>query len=378
MGRLLKIGLGIFFLVSASDVHAQGRKNLQKVRGEIQRLEADLRAKEDREQTLLEQVEDIDREVGLRKRLLQELEVQKQGKERKVEETESSLRRTTESCEKLKELVARRMVSMYKRGRIADWEALFSVSSLSQAAVWLKYQKRIAENDRRNLRLLQEKEAATQAQKQDLERALREKERLIQERRTETGKLEEKKTSRKKLLGLVQRDRQLILEKLQRTRLAYGEIRRRISREEEKRRASLEKVGGGRFVALKGRMDWPVKGRVVSKYGRHKHPILKTWTENLGIDIRAAEGDAVRAVSQGTVKWVTWQRGMGNLALLDHGGGYYTVYGHLEVVFVDSGEAVEGGGVIGRVGDRQSLNGPILHFQVWNGTTHYNPETWLR
>jgi len=378
MGRLLKIGLGIFFLVSASDVHAQGRKNLQKVRGEIQRLEADLRAKEDREQTLLEQVEDIDREVGLRKRLLQELEVQKQGKERKVEETESSLRRTTESCEKLKELVARRMVSMYKRGRIADWEALFLVSSLSQAAVWLKYQKRIAENDRRNLRLLQEKEAATQAQKQDLERALREKERLIQERRTETGKLEEKKTSRKKLLGLVQRDRQLILEKLQRTRLAYGEIRRRISREEEKRRASLEKVGGGRFVALKGRMDWPVKGRVVSKYGRHKHPILKTWTENLGIDIRAAEGDAVRAVSQGTVKWVTWQRGMGNLALLDHGGGYYTVYGHLEVVFVDSGEAVEGGGVIGRVGDRQSLNGPILHFQVWNGTTHYNPETWLR
>lgn len=378
MGRLLKIGLGIFFLVSASDVHAQGRKNLQKVRGEIQRLEADLRAKEDREQTLLEQVEDIDREVGLRKRLLQELEVQKQGKERKVEETESSLRRTTESYEKLKELVARRMVSMYKRGRIADWEALFSVSSLSQAAVWLKYQKRIAENDRRNLRLLQEKEAATQAQKQDLERALREKERLIQERRTETGKLEEKKTSRKKLLGLVQRDRQLILEKLQRTRLAYGEIRRRISREEEKRRASLEKVGGGRFVALKGRMDWPVKGRVVSKYGRHRHPILKTWTENLGIDIRAAEGDAVRAVSQGTVKWVTWQRGMGNLALLDHGGGYYTVYGHLEVVFVDSGEAVEGGGVIGRVGDRQSLNGPILHFQVWNGTTHYNPETWLR
>jgi len=378
MGRLLKIGLGIFILVNVMNVSSQERRSLQKVRSEIQQLEADLRAKEDREKTFLEQVEDIDREVGLRQKLLQELEAQRQDQQRRINETESSLRKATDSYRNLKELVVRRMVSIYKRGRIADWEALFSVRSLNQAAVWLKYQKRIMENDRRNLRLLQEKETAVHAQMQDLERELEKKEHLILEKKTETEKLEEKKSSRKKYLHQVRQDKKLILEKLQRTRLAYKEIEGRISREEQKRKTSVDGMEGSRFAALEGKMDWPMRGKVVSKYGRQKHPVLKTWTENLGIDIQADEGDAVRAVGRGKVKWVTWQRGMGNLVLLDHGGGYYTVYGHLEVVLVDSGDIVEGGEVIGRVGDRQSLHGPILHFQVWNGTAHYNPETWLR
>lgn len=368
----------IFLFVAVTTVRTQERKGLQKIRQEIRQLELDLKAKEVREKTFLEQVEDIDRQVGLQRKLLQELELQRRERGKRIRVIEIRLNETIRSYNKLKELVARRMVSMYKRGKMMNWEALLSINSLSQILVWVKYQKMIVDNDRRNLRLILKKKADIQAQKQGLDKTLRESNQLIQEKNAEANKLEEKKDSREKLLSRVRQDKQLTLERLRRTRMAYKEIENRISREEEKRKSSVENIRAPQFVALKGKMDWPVKGKVVSKYGRQKHPVLKTITENRGIDIEGGERDVVRAVSWGKVKWVTWQRGMGNLVLLDHGGGYYTVYGHLDVVWVDSGEKVDKGEVIGQIGDRQGLNGSTLYFGIWKGTTHYNPEFWLR
>ncbi len=377
MKILVEIILGIFILMSGLPGFAQKKKNPEEILKEIKQLEAALKSKQNRERSLLEQVEDLEKEINLRQKLLTEIENQKQQKEKKIEKIKANLKNTTIEYNTLKKIVARRIVSMYKRGRIADWEVLLTVKSLSQARVWLKYQKRIVENDRRNLKLLIEKKNSIQTQKKRLEKELNEKEKILAEKRAESKKLKEKKKSREKLLARVRQDKNFILEKLRTRRLAYKEIKNRISREEKRRKTFASAAVAKEFEALKGKLPWPVKGRIVSSYGRHKHPALKTWTENLGIDILAKNREVVRAVSRGTVRWVTWQRGMGNLVLLDH-GGYYTVYGHLSEVLVASGEEVVGGEAIGRVGDSQSLNGSTLHFEIWKGTTHYNPATWLR
>jgi len=378
MKTIFKVGLWIVFIMNMVEGNAQTRDNLQKVRKEIQQLEADLRAKENEEGSLIEQVEDMDREIGLRQTLLDELEVERKEKERKIQETSILLQKAKEGYLKQKAVVAQRMVSLYKRGRSADWEALFSVSSLSQAAVWLKYQKRIVENDQRNLQQLLEKAAEIQSTQRQLDKELEEKEEVIREKRVETEKLGKKKSSREKLLILVQKDKKSIQEQLQRKRMAFREIEGRINQEEQKRQALAEKTDGSRFAAQKGKLIWPVKGKIVSKYGRNMHPVLKTWTENLGIDIEAAEGADIRSVNMGKIVWVGWLRGMRNMVLVDHGGGYYTVYGHLDEVFVNTGETVGDAQIIGRIGDRRSLDGSTLHFQIWNGMTHFDPETWLR
>lgn len=379
MGRNLKIGLGILFLVSILDVNSQERRSIQKVRREIQQLEAELKTKEEREETLSEQVEDIERKIGLQRKLLEELEVQKKDKERSIQNTEESLKKMTLSYQRLKEVVVRRVVSMYKRGRIADWEALFSMSSLNQAIVLLRYQKRIVENDRRNLRFLQEKRATIQAQNQRLERELLEKNRLIQESMEENRNLDEQKRSRKELLKKARQDRESIQKQLENKRMAFKAIEGRITREEEKRKTSVERLTGTRFAELKGKMVWPVKGRVVSKYGIQRSPVLdKIEWSNWGIEIEAAERDEVRAVHRGYVLWLTWQRGMGNIVILNHGDGYYTVYGHLDLVLVSSGDEVEEGEVIGRVGDREGLNRSNLNFGIWKERQHIDPQTWLR
>ena len=352
--------------------------NLDSLRQNIRDLESNLKDKTAKETTLLNQVEDLDRQIGLRATLIQELEEQKKGKERDVRTAESELARILEGHAKLSEHVAKRMVSMYKRGRYSDFEILLSMSSVNQVMVWIKYQKRIIEADRRNLRLLAEKNIEVQNQKQVLEHEMEAKARLIETTLEEKSKSEKAQTERKKLLVQVRKDKKAVEERLRQMRLAYQQIKTRIAEEEKKRSRAETTTVSTRFNGLKGGLMWPVRGKVVSHYGRQKDPVLKTWTENLGIDIRTAERDTVRAVHKGKVAWVDWQRGMGNLVVVDHGDGFYTVYGYLDAVWVEAGQALEAGDSVGRVGDKNSLNGSTLNFQVWNTVNHVDPETWLR
>jgi murein DD-endopeptidase MepM/ murein hydrolase activator NlpD len=106
-------------------------------------------------------------------------------------------------------------------------------------------------------------------------------------------------------------------------------------------------------------------------------PELRIWTENFGIEIEAKEGEAVKSVAPAQVKRVEWRRGMGNMVFLDH-GGFYTIYGHLERVAVAPGQEIPQGSEIGRIGDRGGFYGTTLHFEVWKGKNHYNPEKWLK
>ncbi len=71
-------------------------------------------------------------------------------------------------------------------------------------------------------------------------------------------------------------------------------------------------------------------------------------------------------------------RGMGNIVLLDHGEGFYTVYGYLDMVMVDKDRDIAAGETIGRIGYEDNLYGPTLHFEIWKGENHYSPKTWLR
>jgi septal ring factor EnvC (AmiA/AmiB activator) len=367
----------------AAGLEAQGRSSLVKVKQEIRQLEKELAAKETRERSVLENLEDIDRTLGLQQKLLAELEQERKTIESTLSETERDLSEAIVTLGKQRDLVVHRFVFLYKHGRMTDWAALFSMESMNQMLVWLKYQQRILENDRRNLRLFSEKELQVRNQKALVERQLLYKETLIRESQNEARRVQANRESRKKMLNQVRRDKKSILEQLEEKRRAFARIEGWIA-QQELRRQQDSRIKTTRTSPVPpsarsaaARFQWPVQGRIVSRYGRQMDPSTKTWTENLGVDILAKDREKVTAASQGDVKYVTWLRGMGNLVLLDH-GGLYTVYGHLDAVYVNSGETVEQGKPIGEVGDRYSLYGSMLHFEVWMGTTHHNPELWLR
>lgn len=371
----LRILLLLFlFLMPLS---GQESSDLERIREEIRRLQVELEAKETQERGLLERVEDTDRKIGLQRSLIYELGTEIQVRETEIEETQTRLRVSMRSYERLKQKVAARMVAMYKRGRLADWEALFSLNSLNQAAVWLKYKKQIVENDRRNIMALLNKKAAVQRESDRLTRELAEKNRLMEEMTEESRSLETQKEEYSQLLASVLEDKEAIEEQIRQKQSAFQDIRERIRLEEERRREAQRRVTNVKFAHRRGSLSWPLHGEIVTKYGHQTDPATKIVMEVLGIDIRGREREMVRAVGAGTVLSSYWMRGMGNLVLLDHGGGYITVYGYLDVLFIQSGESVEEGEIIGQVGDRSTLHGPTLHFEVWYEGNHHNPEDWL-
>jgi murein DD-endopeptidase MepM/ murein hydrolase activator NlpD len=132
------------------------------------------------------------------------------------------------------------------------------------------------------------------------------------------------------------------------------------------------------FTGKRGALPWPVRGKILTRFGRVQDPDLGTWTMNRGVTISAGAGTDVLAVAPGEVMLIDWWRGYGQLVLLRHPSGYYTLYSHLESRSVEIGEILAEGALIGTVGSTGRLDGvPQLNFEIMQEEQPLDPTGWL-
>jgi septal ring factor EnvC (AmiA/AmiB activator) len=132
------------------------------------------------------------------------------------------------------------------------------------------------------------------------------------------------------------------------------------------------------FDAHKGLLNWPVRGKIVTSFGQSRDEKYDVTTFQSGINIQAARGEPVHAVSEGDTIYSGWFKSFGNMLIVDHGDHYYTVYAHLEEVFKVKGDRVEKDEVIATLGDSGSLIGPALHFEVRHHGKPVDPLQWIK
>ncbi len=367
-------------ILSAQGVDRKQQENrLQQIRKDIKDYRSKFQREEQKEVQLLDALSQLDREIDLTHQLLTELEKEEKKKSRQISKTSSELQTTRNELQRLQEIYAKRIVSFYKHGRMKDVELLLSTKSFNQTLTWFKFQKLIAQNDRRNYVNILKKKEKIDVQRNKLKEEVIAQRKIINEKKDEEKKLRANSKERNQLLAQIQQNKEIYLKKLKEYEISASEIQRLINLEEDKR-LTLEKEGIFQttdFPNLKGRMIWPTRGQIITRFGRQKHPKWNTFTESIGIEIQAELGQGVRATYKGIVTAITWQRGRGNIVIINHLGGYFTVYTHLSQIFVQVDEAVEEGQVIGSVGDSGSLRGPILHFEIWKNNQVLDPEEWL-
>ena len=114
-------------------------------------------------------------------------------------------------------------------------------------------------------------------------------------------------------------------------------------------------------------LAWPAGGGIASPYG------MRSGRMHTGIDIAANHGAPVIAAEAGRVMSAAYQGGYGLMVQIDHGGGVVTRYAHMSSAAVKSGQQVERGQLIGRVGSTGNSTGPHLHFEVLMNGQHRNP-----
>lgn len=122
---------------------------------------------------------------------------------------------------------------------------------------------------------------------------------------------------------------------------------------------------------------WPVNGAVVSSFGFRIHPIFGTQRFHSGIDINAGTGTPIAASAGGVVITAGWMDGYGNTVIIDHGGGFATLYGHQSQLGVSVGQSVNQGAIIGYVGSTGWSTGPHLHFEIRIGGAPVDPLGYL-
>ena len=151
---------------------------------------------------------------------------------------------------------------------------------------------------------------------------------------------------------------------------------------EEMSRRGVGKVpelpAGTGLDAMRGKLEWPVRGQVTGGFGKTKHPEFATEVFRKGIDIEAPIGEEIKAVEKGRVVFAERFSGYGKMVIIDHGERYFSVYAHLSEILKKTGDAVQRGETLGTVGDSDSLAGSRLYFEMRKDGKSIDPLPWFR
>jgi len=362
-------------------------EELQKIRDELATQKIQLEKAKNKEKSLLSKLEENEKDISLTSKLIKQLKREQSLKEQQIEQTKSSINRLSDNLKSLKENFARRIVHIYKQGDYNDWELILTSQSVNQVIYRYKYLRTISDIDKKSATNIRLNISAINNKKMQLITELKDQEKIIDEKKERQHALSKQKQQRDRQLKITKKDKNSFIAQIKSKEKAAAKLLNLISdleKERENRRQELERQrqhAGIRaenpFLDSRGKLGWPVAGQVVSKFGMQKHPILKTITENSGIDIKVRKGTPVRAVLDGVVTTITYIRGFGNTIIIDHGSGFYTVYSHVENVNVFEKEYITRNTIIAEVGDSGSLSGALLHFEIWSNRTKLNPEEWL-
>ncbi len=230
---------------------------------------------------------------------------------------------------------------------------------------------------------LELRQSALREEQLELERQIQEATDHINELLEEIQKWQEEIDELDEEQAAKQHEIDVLVDELERQRT---EQERRRREEEERRRQQQEQQGddqgeggdggGGGGTVGTGSFGWPCPGcyYVTSRMGNRFHPIFNEWRYHSGMDIGAGYGSAIVASDGGTVSWCGEKGGYGNCIMINHGNGYYTLYGHMSSYAVSYGDSVSKGQTIGYVGDTGWATGPHLHFEIRYGDSCLDPE----
>ncbi|HJM85750.1 MAG: peptidoglycan DD-metalloendopeptidase family protein [Candidatus Marinimicrobia bacterium] len=361
---------------------------LDLLRKEIADYERKIKNTSDREKSEIERLNEIDEEISLVRNLIYRLRREEKIKEKSITQAEVTIEKKESEHTSLINRYAKRVTHTYKKGRLSDLEKLLDAKSWRQAVYRAKYIKIISEHDRSLADDIRRNLVEIDAKRTVLERELTDIRKIDKEKLSRKKWLEQRRRVRNKELGNLKRDRQKMSVALNQRKKAAQQMESIISRLErervariaelERKRKEMELLGSVPFKELKGKLPWPIEGKVISRFGTYQNPNLKTVTENTGIDIHGSEGTAVKSIYDGIVTTVTYIRGYGNTVILDHGDGFYSVYTHVTDVEVEENSYVNARDIIAHVGDSGSLEGTKLHFEIWGNKDKLNPELWLQ
>ena len=354
---------------------------------ELKQLRLKIKTAESRERSTVNRLSSIDKEISLTNKLIQSLKYEEEKARKTIYQLKNDILKNENELESLRARYKQRVLKAYKKGSLTDLEKVFSSTTWRQAIYRTHYLKLISNIEKKLTKKIEKLLVDISRQKVELEVVLRDNLNLKRDKQTQITSYRNMRINREKELNRIRNDKNALTSYVSEKEEGIQQLEKIIKRvledkarfERELRiRQQQETLKTKSFKALKGQLPWPADGRIISKFGRQWNSKLKTTTENPGIDIKGKPGSSIRTVLGGVVTTITYIRGYGTTIIVDHGGGFYTVYSHVTNIQTNVDSQVRNGDVIAYMGDSGSINGSKLHFEIWGKGQKLDPEKWLR
>jgi septal ring factor EnvC (AmiA/AmiB activator) len=373
-------------LVSQTPELEQSRRRLEEIRAERDRLQQQRMQLQGQVHDVNDELSNLERQKESTQRIVNEIERQISGLAGQLDYATAEMILAQDNLAERKAVLDRRLVDIYKRGGLYAFQVMLAAESFGNLVTRYKYLYLTSRQDRQLLEDVVLLRNHVVKQRNDILRVRGELDRRKQEREAEFEKYGSLADERARRLQELQRtaqrtERQLTAlerdEQRMQTVLASLE---RARREEARGRpgAAAARGPGSITTADLGKLDWPVEGKIVYRFGRDTLPSGGVIRWN-GIGIAAPAGTPVKAVEAGKVRLVGQFGTYGLTILLEHGNGYYSVYSHLQTANVKLDDTITKGQAIATVGGFNSDYGPHLHFEIrGENQIALDPTDWLR
>ena len=388
---------------------------LAKLRREIAQTESELREHAQAERRTTKSIAVYDRRTKQLKAKLASLRSQAADLQSQVEELDVSIEQTSSSIDTLKSVYAQSVTKRYLSGIYrtnATDTTIFADPKTSSDQSRRAYLSQIVSSAfHRNKNELDSAKTTLTENKDEVSATLSEELNQIDAAKREEMTAEQKKRAQADELKKIRSSKQALQKELDKRKASAKrleaiianlfakeeaqrkakerELKRRMAERKKKRSAgkkltkteqqqeSQDKIEA-KNLAGPHSLGWPTSSHtIVQSFGEHRNAELGTVTMNLGIDIGASAGSAVRAAADGVVSLISSLPSYGTIVIVRHGGGVHTVYADLGGVSVSAGSNVTKGQTIASSGENSEL-GAIVHFEVWKGKSKQNPLRWLK
>ncbi len=391
------LAAGLLLAVPARAAAAQGtsakeleqrRRRLDEIKNERERLERQRDRLQGQVHDVSDELDNIERRRESTGRIVSEIERQIGGLSTQLDRSSAELILAEDNLAERRAVLERRLVDIYKRGPLYTFQVLLAAESFGDLLSRYKYLYLTSRQDRALVTDVERLRARVLAQrgqivsvKEELDHTREEREaeldrygRIAQEQQDRLASLQRSARSTERRLGELERDQARL-----NTLLASLERARREDAARAPRGAAAPAATPGSITTSDlGKLDWPVEGRIVYRFGRDTLPSGGVIRWN-GIGIAAAVGTPIHAVEAGRVRLVGQFGTYGLTVVIEHGNGYYSIYSHLNSATVKLGADITKGQTIGGVGGQNSDYGPHLHFEIrGENQIALDPADWLR
>ena len=348
---------------------------------EFKKIQRDIKAQKEkleqvrkRESSILTEIEQTNKQLKVVESDLRKYKIRLANTEARISQIEQEISVSRGTLERHRQWMKRKIRTIHKYGRNSDVMLLLlsagDMSQLIRIGKNLQYitahEHTVINSYQKNLDNLHEKEKQLTLLKQEL---VANRAKVLSEEAT----LAQKMSSKETVLASVKREKSSQTKMLREMEESSKRLREIIRKSEKG-----EVFAGRGFAALKGRLPWPVDGKVVIPYGSQKDPQFNTPVFRSGTFIESYSGSQAKAVHEGKVVFAEWFKGYGQLVIINHGEGYHSLYGSLSEIFTKVGDIIKERQIVGRVGNSGLVNLPGLYFELRYKGKPLNPVQWLQ